>query len=83
MRKEWKIYQGTRIHGFDLYELQVDQDGGIMCLENDDPENLANCSVWVDPPLAVINTRSQVVYEHARDAILRQFQDVVRVKPMS
>lgn len=62
MHKEWTVYRGTRIQGFDLYELQVNsKNGQIMCLENDDSEDKANCSVWVDAPLAVINARSTMI----------------------
>ncbi len=79
MHKEWTVYQGTRVKGFDLYELKVDPKGNIMCLENDDPESEANCSVWVQPPLAVVNTASQVVFDATQQAIRKKFPDVVRV----
>ena len=83
MQKEWTVYRGTRVKGFDLYELKIDSDRGeILCLENGDPENQANCSVWVNPPLAVINALSTTIYEHTATAVKKKFRDVVRVKPM-
>lgn len=83
MHKEWTVYRGTRVHGFDLYELKIDPDKGvIMCLEDDDPEGLANCSVWTNPPLAVINSQSEIIFQHAAKAVRNKFPDIVCVKPV-
>ncbi|OGG21441.1 hypothetical protein A3D03_02945 [Candidatus Gottesmanbacteria bacterium RIFCSPHIGHO2_02_FULL_40_13] len=82
MHQNWTIYQRKIIRGFELYELQVDRSGTIMCLEDDDPESEANCSVWIKPPKAVVNTESSVVFDITQTAIREKFPGVTSIERM-
>lgn len=80
MKNEWTVYRGIIIYGSALYELHVDLHAKtVLCLEDGDPEEMANASVWVRPPKAIINVEgpdADRVYGAARQATTAHLHNV-------